>query len=217
MNHLRTESVEFSSEGFKLQGVLTHSEFPNQIGVVILHPHPLFGGDMDNHVVCSLERVFLEENFSTLRFDFRGASTSRLGYSGVRGAVTDALSAIKYLLASSNISDIGIVGYSFGASTALRTALLSPPRFLVALSASIDLILEGGFDSGQLSNIECPVLLFHGDSDRMISPNDLSLLGDLLKLEEKDTVLLEREGHFYQRSLPIVSDALRAFLADLSA
>ncbi len=51
----------------------------------------------------------------------------------------------------------------------------------------------------------------------MISPNDLSLLGELLKLEEKDTVLLEREGHFYQRSLPTVSDALRSFLTNLSA
>ena len=212
---MRTESVEFSSEGFKLQGILTFVDSPNQFGVVILHPHPLLGGDMDNHVVRSLERVFLEKNFSTLRFDFRGASTSPQGYSGVKGAVTDTLSAIKYMLTSTNISEIGIVGYSFGATTAIRAALLNPPRFLVALSASIDLILERGFDAGQLSNIKCPILMFHGDSDRMISPNDLSMLGEMLRLEEKDTVLLEREGHFYQRSLPTVSDTLRIFLANL--
>ena len=215
-DHLRTESIEFPSEGFKLRGVITKSESPKQIGVVILHPHPLFGGNMDNHVVCTLERVFLEENFSTLRFDFRGTSTSSQEYSGVGGAVTDALNAIEYLRTSTDVNKVGIVGYSFGASTAVRAALFAPPPFLVALSASIDLILEGGFDFGQLSNIQCPVLLFHGDSDRMIPPNDLTELSKLLELEDKDTVLLEREGHFYQWSLPSVSATIRTFLGNLS-
>ncbi|MGD9397604.1 MAG: dienelactone hydrolase family protein [Candidatus Thorarchaeota archaeon] len=214
---MRTESIEFSSEDFKLHGVLTHREDSKQVGVVILHPHPLFGGDMNNHVVHTLERVFVEEEYSTLRFDFRGAAKSPHGYSGVRGAVIDTMNAIKYLQASTGVNEVGIVGYSFGASTAIRTALLKSPRFLVTLSASVDLILEGGFDTGRLSGIQCPVLMFHGDSDRMISPNDLSILRELLKLEEEDTVLLEREGHFYQWSLPSVSKTLRIFLENLSS
>ncbi|MFX1606632.1 MAG: alpha/beta hydrolase [Promethearchaeota archaeon] len=213
---MKAESIEFSSGDFKLKGVLTHSESSDITGVVILHPHPLFGGDMNNHVVHTLEHVFLEENFTTLRFGFRGASTSPQGYSGVGGAVTDAVNAIKYLRTSTEIRDVGIAGYSFGASAALLTALLEPPPFLVSLSASIDLILEGGFDTGQLSNIHCPVLMFHGESDRMIPPNDLILLRELLQLDEKNSVLLEREGHFYQWSLPSVSAILRSFLKNLA-
>ncbi|MHA2322575.1 MAG: hypothetical protein ACXACG_13070 [Candidatus Thorarchaeota archaeon] len=94
---MKSESVEIFSEGYTLHGVLTHNESTLRRGVVLLHPHPLFGGDMENHVVRSLERVFLEEEYSTLRFDFRGASTTPQGYSGVGGAITDALNAIEFL------------------------------------------------------------------------------------------------------------------------
>lgn len=216
MNHLKSESVEFSSDGYMIHGVLTQSESATKTGVVILHPHPLFGGDMENHVVSALERVFLEEKITTLRFDFRGASTSPQGYSGVSGAVTDALNAIEFLKSRTAVSDVGIVGYSFGASTAIRLALLKLPPFLISLSASRDLISEDGFDIGQLYNIDCPVLLFHGQSDRMIPSDDITFLTGTIGLELEDSVLIEGEGHFYQRTMPLVISTIRAFIRDLS-
>lgn len=216
MNHLKSESVEFSSDGYMIHGVLTQSESATKTGVVILHPHPLFGGDMENHVVSALERVFLEEKITTLRFDFRGASTSPQGYSGVSGAVTDALNAIEFLKSRTAVSDVGIVGYSFGASTAIRLALLKLPPFLISLSASRDLISEDGFDIGQLYNIDCPVLLFHGQSDRMIPSDDITFLTETIGLELEDSVLIEGEGHFYQRTMPLVISTIRAFIRDLS-
>lgn len=216
MNHLKSESVEFSSEDYTLHGVLTHIDSAVKTGVVILHPHPLYGGDMENHVVSTLEQVFLEAKFSTLRFDFRGATTSSQGYSGVSGAVTDTLNAIHYLKSHTEVSAVGIAGYSFGASTAIRAALLEPPSFLISLSASRDLISEHGFDTKQLSSIECPVLLFHGQSDRMIPSNDLAFLTEVIGLKPEASILLEGEGHFYERTLPLVVPAIRAFIRDFS-
>lgn len=216
MNHLKSESVEFSSEDYMLHGVLTHSESAMKTGVVILHPHPLYGGDMENHVVGALEHVFLEAKFTTLRFDFRGATTSPQGYSGVSGAVTDALNAIEFLKSHAEVSEVGIAGYSFGASTAIRVALLKPPPFLISLSASRNLISEDGFDTEQLSSIECPVLLFHGQSDRMVPSDDLAFLTEIIGLELEDSLLLDGEGHFYQRTLPLVVSAIRAFIRALS-
>ena len=215
-DHLKSESIEFLSEGYTLHGVLTHREPATKTGVVILHPHPLYGGDMENHVVSSLEHVFLEDGLTTLRFNFRGASSSPQGYSGVEGAVTDATNAIELLKSRTGISEVGIVGYSFGASAALRLALLKPPPFLISLSASRNLISEDGFDPEQLSSIECPVLLFHGQSDRMISSNDLTFLTEVIGLDSKYSVLLEGEGHFYQRTMPFVVSNISAFIRTLS-
>jgi alpha/beta superfamily hydrolase len=216
VNQLKSESVEFSSEGYTLHGVLTRSESTMKKGVVILHPHPLYGGDMKNHVVCALEHVFLDAQFTTLRFDFRGATTSPNGYSGVNGAVTDALNAIEVLKSLIKIRRVGIAGYSFGASTAIRLALLQPPPFLISLSASRGLISEDGFDIEQISSIDCPVLLFHGKSDRMILPDDLDYLTEILGLAPEDSILLEGESHFYQKSLPFVVSTISAFIRSLS-
>ena len=216
MNHLKSESIEFSSEGYTLHGVLTDGEPNTKIGVIILHPHPLYGGNMENHVVSSLEHVFLEAGFTTLRFDFRGTSSSPQGYSGVGGAVKDAMNAIEFLKSRAEVSEVAIVGYSFGASTAMRLALLKPPPFLISLSASRNLISEDGFDTEQLSSIECPVLLFHGQSDQMISSDHLTFLTEIIGLQPESSVLLEGEGHFYQSSLPFVLSAIRTFISSHS-
>ena len=215
-DNLKTESIEFLSEGYTLHGVLTQKEPAMKIGVVILHPHPLYGGDMENHVVSSLEHSFLQEGFTTFRFNFRSASSSPQGYSGVNGAVTDALNAIKSLKSRTGISEVGIAGYSFGASVAIRAALLESPPFLISLSASRDLISEVGFDTEQLSSIECPVLLFHGQSDRVIPSGDLTFLAETIGLDLEDSMLLEGEGHFYQSTLPLVESAIRTFIRGLS-
>ena len=198
---MKPESVRISSDGQLLHGVLNHHESSVKPGVVFLHPHPLYGGDMDNHVVTTLERVFLEAEFTTLRFDFRGATTTPQGYAGVVGAVTDASNAVEFLKSRSGVSEVGIVGYSFGASTAMRLALLKPPPFLITLSASLDLISEDGFEIKQLANINCPTMMYHGKSDQMIPSDDLIVLAEAIKLDPINTKLLDGEGHFYQRSL----------------
>ncbi len=210
-----SEHVEFFSEGFKLHGIITHKGSMNKTGVVLLHPHPLYGGDMENHVVIKLEQVFCELNFATLRFNFRGTSSSPQGYSGIKSAVMDTLNAIKFLESYIKVNDVGIVGYSFGASTALRSALIKPPPFLISLSASRAIISESGFNVEQLSNIDCPVLLFHGVSDQMIPFDDLREIAEAIKIDPSNCVSLENEDHFYQRTLPLVVSTIRNFIRTL--
>jgi len=215
VNNLKTESVEIVSEGYNLRGILTSSESKTKPSVVILHPHPLFGGNMENHVVTTLEQVFLEASFTTFRFNFRGVDSSSFQFSGINGAVIDTMNAVKFLQSNTQVNDVGIVGYSFGASTAMRTALLETPSFLISLSASIDLISSDGFDIEQLSKIKCPVLLFHGTSDQMIHFDDLAIITEKIKPESNCSVPLEGEGHFYQRSLPLVASTIRDFIVNL--
>ena len=216
MIKLASEIVEFQSDDFTLRGVLNQGTSPSGKGVLILHPHPLYGGNMDNPVVLALESVLLEAGYTTLRFDFRGASSAPQGYSGVSGAVKDASNAANLLLAR-DIHEFGIAGYSFGGSTALQYASLHPPFFLITLSASIGLVSEGSFDTTQLSKIKCPTLMFHGQSDSVVPPTDVETISDLIGSEEVETVFLEREGHFYQTSLGRVMEKVSTFLVKFNA
>jgi alpha/beta superfamily hydrolase len=204
------ETIKITSHGCSLEGVINRPISNLNDGVLLLHPHPLYGGNKENHVVKDLEYAFLQFGFTTFRFDFRGVSSCSEEFAGIAGAVEDTLKALE-LMESYELRSIGLVGYSFGGSTALRIASSKSISFLVTLSASYDLLLEGGFDESNLTNISCPVLMFHGRSDRMIPYSDLGIFSS--HIGNIRTVILENENHFYERSLPQVVDAIHTFIS----
>ena len=66
-------------------------------GVVITHPHPLFGGSMNNNVVWTAERAFHTRGFATLCFNFRGVNRSTGTYGGGEAEVADVAAALDFL------------------------------------------------------------------------------------------------------------------------
>ncbi|MEN6616337.1 MAG: alpha/beta fold hydrolase [Syntrophorhabdus sp.] len=93
-------------------------------GVVICHPHPLYGGNMYNNVVSAIEDGYAAQGFSTLIFNFRGVGNSEGGYDEGEGEVRDAVAAYNHL--AKHLDDdarITLAGYSFGAWVMSRAAL----------------------------------------------------------------------------------------------
>src|SRR6056297_637331 len=90
----------------------------NPIGVLICHPHPQFGGTMANNVVRSLYRHFKKKGFPSLRFNFRGVGSPSGSYSGGKGEMRDVMDAKNILIDTTGISQIVLIGYSFGAAVA---------------------------------------------------------------------------------------------------
>jgi alpha/beta superfamily hydrolase len=211
---LKQEFIKLSLNGFPLAGVLTRPHTKSIHAVLLLHPHPLFGGNMDNHVVKWLEDTFLDLGYTTFRFNFRGVSNSSSGFTGIASAVEDTNKAIE-LMERYELNSLGLVGYSFGGSTALRIVSSRSVTFLVTLSASYTLFLEGGYDVSQLTRIECPVLMFHGQSDRMIPHADLRTFSS--RIAHIKAVSLENEDHFYQHAFPQVVHEIRSFISDLQS
>jgi uncharacterized protein len=110
----------------KAKGVSLEARFiPGQVaaGVVITHPHPLYGGSMDNNVVWTAARAFGDRGWSTLRFNFRGVGRSTGAYGEGLAEVADVTCAVAYLAARVS-GPCFLVGYSFGAWVSGR-ALLS--------------------------------------------------------------------------------------------
>jgi len=106
------KKIFFNNKGFKLEGLVN---FNNHIkkGVVITHPHPLYGGDMYNIIVEIISQVYYNKGYSTLRFNFRGVGNSQSSFDNGYGEQDDVMSALEYL-AENNIKSIDIAGYSFG-------------------------------------------------------------------------------------------------------
>jgi uncharacterized protein len=108
-----------------LEGIVRENK-RNQ-GVVICHPHPLYGGSMQNNVVAAVEGGFARIGFTTLRFNFRGVGGSGGDYDEGEGEVRDALAAAGYLRRMLGGEEpIVLAGYSFGAWIAAKAALHDP-------------------------------------------------------------------------------------------
>ncbi|HEY9072955.1 MAG TPA: alpha/beta fold hydrolase [Desulfobaccales bacterium] len=112
-------------------------------GVVITHPHPLFGGSMNNNVVYAVERAFHSRGWATLCFNFRGVGRSTGSYGDGEAEVADVTAALDFLK-SRCPGPHYLVGYSFGAFVASKALLqglvvdgallISPPVAFMEMS-----------------------------------------------------------------------------------
>ena len=128
------EKIMFPSGSLHLEGRLIRGKIPK--AVVISHPHPLYGGDMDNYVVGLISQAFEEKGWTTLRFNFRGVGRSQGDFDQGIGEEEDVLAAVAYLKGLME-GPIVLAGYSFGAwinaqaainnSDVLYSILVSPP------------------------------------------------------------------------------------------
>ncbi len=152
------QKISFLSDGYRIEGLL--ESLDGDKGVVIAHPHPLYGGNMFNPVVETISRAYGEKGFTTLRFNFRGAGASQGRYDHGHGEKNDIISAVGYLK-ELGLSCIDLAGYSFGAwvqagveaecGNESRMVMISPPMaFLdfrgIRPSPSLRLIVVGQED-----------------------------------------------------------------------
>jgi len=119
----KEEKIIFSSGTLSLEGLLSRGE--GNRGVVISHPHPLYGGEMGNQVVGIIQEVFGGKGWTTLRFNFRGVGRSQGEYDEGVGEQEDVRAAVRYLK-DLGIKEIFLAGYSFGAWVNARAALDDP-------------------------------------------------------------------------------------------
>ncbi len=125
--------------GIRLEGRLEEAAGPR--AALIAHPHPLYGGDMDNPVVVALARAFREAGYSVLRFNFRGVGRSE-GAHGGGGPEREDLAAAREWLRGRGAVEILGAGYSFGARVLAGAPegfsgllLVSPPVALLDFGA----------------------------------------------------------------------------------
>src|SRR4051794_7168959 len=89
---------------------------------VIAHPHPLFGGTMDNKVVTTLAKAFVDAGCATYRFNFRGVGATGGKHDEGRGETDDMVAVIAHARASVSHVPLYLAGFSFGGAVATRAS-----------------------------------------------------------------------------------------------
>jgi alpha/beta superfamily hydrolase len=178
------EPIRFRSGDVELDGRLyLAGDWPDGLprGCVVCHPHPLYGGNMNNGVVVAITAALAAKGISTLRFDFRGVGMSGGTHGGGAPEVDDARAAVGALRAASGIRRIAIVGYSFGSLVALRVAAEDVDAPEDGPWTSVDAVAAVAppltmFDASFVSGIGGALLLLAGDRDQYCPREQLEAL-----------------------------------------
>ncbi|MHB8203317.1 MAG: alpha/beta hydrolase [Desulfomonilaceae bacterium] len=189
-----------------LEGLLELPEAQETLpqAALILHPHPLYGGNLFNNVTSSVAIGLLSHGMATLRFNFRGVGASGGSHGDGIDEIDDVLAAISFLdsYKQVNSSNIILAGYSFGCWVGLSAAAREDrPMSLIGISPPVDM-----YDFNFLLKEKRPKLLLAGDSDFVCSTkNFLDLTAKIP--EPKRIVTLKGADHFHSgREDQIVSE-----------
>jgi alpha/beta superfamily hydrolase len=172
---------------------------PDARGVaVIAHPHPLFGGTMDNKVVQTLARAFVQCGWTTLRFNFRGVGQSAGAHDEGRGEAEDLLQVVAQLAPQGPLC---LAGFSFGAFvTSHAVAALAPQRqldklALIGTAASRFNVLPIAAELHERT------LVVHGEADDTVP---LASVMDWARPQVLPVTVVPGGGHFFHGQLPLL-------------
>ena len=200
--------VTFHCEGVQLEGVM-HAVAPGEESArcVVTHPHPLYGGSMDNNVVWALCEELPRVGIGALCFNFRGVGGSTGRYSEGTGEAKDLAAAVSFC-AEGFGGPVFVAGYSFGAYVACLAAETDPGFSALAIvSPPVDM-MDVAFPPPALM----PLLVVAGDRDMFCS---VERLRDALQAGAVPQII-EGADHFWLGSEPDMAGAVAGFFLGLT-
>jgi hypothetical protein len=180
---------------------------------VIAHPHPLFGGTMDNKVVTTLERAFRERGVATFRFNFRGIGATEGVHDEGRGETEDMLRVAEHARATVPGLPLKLAGFSFGGTVAARASEGTDFQQLVLVAPGFRRISAQGM--GAAPDPADPALgspgrhttantvIVHGDLDETVPLSDSIAWA---AVREVPVVVVPGAEHFFHRKLHILRE-----------
>ena len=172
---------------------------------VVCHPHPLFGGTLDNKVVYTIARSFHDLGLPTIRFNFRGVGKSAGSFADGLGETDDTLAVIAAAREKWPEAALWLAGFSFGGAVAIRAAATAQPERLVAVAPAIKRVsLEG------VPVPACPWLIVQGDADELVNAQETLEWARPLA-NPPQIALLPGVEHFFHGKLNDLRDAIGAF------
>ena len=182
--------IIFSGSGGRLEGVLHLPDTEPHAIAVIAHPLSTMGGTMDNKVVTTLTKAFIELGYAALRFNFRGVGESGGSYDEGNGETLDAIAAANFMRGEFPDLPLLLAGFSFGGYVQARAATELQPQRLALIAPAV-----GRF---AMPDVPANTLLIHGDLDEVVE------LRELLKWarpQHLPVIVVAGAGHFFHGKL----------------
>lgn len=175
------------------------NEFANAPIALVLHPHPLHGGTMNNKVVYKLYHAFARCGFSVFRINFRGVGRSQGEYDEGVGELSDAASALDWLQRQNQTaSNCWIAGFSFGAWVSMQLLMRRPEikRFIAVAPPAANM------DFSFLSPCPASGLVLQGTDDAIAKERDVSKLVEKMRAQPIATYYETIQGadHFFKET-----------------
>jgi len=183
---------------------------PSRGVAVIAHPHPLFGGTMDNKVVQTLARAFVASGWTAVRFNFRGVGESAGVHDEGRGEADDYRAVVAQVAPS---GPLAIAGFSFGGFVAIQASqTLWNEREVAKLTlvgASVARVVPPSLPEDARDR----TLVVHGEADDTVA---LSAVMDWARPQSLPVTVVPGGGHFFHGQLPLLKNlVVRHLRADL--
>jgi uncharacterized protein len=179
---------------------------------LILHPHPQFGGTMNNQVVYSLYYTFAQRGFSVLRFNFRGVGRSQGFWDGGPGELADAASALDWLqIVKPDAKTCWIAGVSFGTWIAMQLLMRRPEiDGFICVAPPSNL-----YDFSFLAPCPSSGLMVNGDKDRVVPTASVADLSTKLKTQRGikiDHEIIPGANHFFENKTEDLTNVVGGYL-----
>ena len=182
---------------------------------VVAHPHPLFGGAMDNKVVTTVAKAFTDAGAACFRFNFRGVGASEGRHDEGRGETDDFLEVAAHAARAVGDLPLWLAGFSFGGGVALRASGRLDFAHLVLVAPALRRITGHGLGEApdpNDPNLGAPgrhtsanTIIVHGDKDETV------LLADSLAwgaLRDVPVLVVPGADHFFHRKLHVIRDTV---------
>ena len=204
--------IIFNGPDGRLEGRYHKSTIKDAPIAVVLHPHPLHGGNMNNRVVYTLYNAFADSGFSVLRFNFRGVGRSQGSYDSGAGELSDAAYAFDWLQqvnTTSNLCWIG--GYSFGALIAMQLMMRRPEiEGFVSVAPPAD-----SEDFSFLAPCPSSGIIIHGEDDTNVPVESVKKLASKLDGQKNISVRFQSikgTDHFFKDKIVELSSAASTYI-----
>jgi len=141
------------------------SEISREHALILCHPHPLFGGTMENKVVTTLFRQFSQWGFHVVRFNYRGVGKSEGTFDNTVGETEDLLAVARWLQKEKPSLKLWLAGFSFGAVVAAKGAAHLPCEQLISLAPPVH-----HYDFEKIPPLNIPWLVIQPEEDEVVPP-----------------------------------------------
>ena len=190
--------VIFTGPAGRIEGRYHPPKTKNSRIAIVLHPHPQFGGTMNNQIAYQMYYMFAERGFAVLRFNFRGVGRSQGSFDHGLGELSDAAAALDWVQSFNPDSrSCWIAGFSFGAWIGMQLLMRRPE-----VEGFISVVPPANlYDFSFLAPCPSSGLIVHGAADRVVPPSEVQTLVEKLKTQKGiviDQQIVEGANHFFE-------------------
>ncbi len=206
----RSERILIPGPAGDIQALIETPEGADQRHfAVVCHPHPLFGGTLENKVVYTLARACEELGAPAIRFNFRGVGSSTGKYDEGIGETDDALAVIAFGRARWPSATLWLAGFSFGGAVAIRAAAREQPERVIAVAPAVMRLEQLDLEVPQTRR--CPWLIVQGDADEVLDSTTVLRWASHVA-PPPEVQVLKGASHFFHGRLHELRAATLTFL-----